>query len=94
MVRESNESVKPSAWRARIWQSGWLDQTPQQIEWLSDNGSGYIAAKTREFARRIGLKPLTTPVRSPQSNGMAESFVKTIKRDYILCDCFNHVNIT
>jgi hypothetical protein len=31
----------------------------------------------------LGLEPLTTPVRSPQSNGMAESFVKTIKHDYI-----------
>ncbi|VWC52525.1 transposase [Burkholderia lata] len=31
----------------------------------------------------IGLKPLTTPVCSPQSNGMAESFVKTMKRDYV-----------
>ncbi|GAB7535784.1 hypothetical protein BGC_20000 [Burkholderia sp. 3C] len=31
----------------------------------------------------LGLKPLTTRVRSPQSNGMAESFVKTMKRDYI-----------
>ncbi|WP_184598984.1 integrase core domain-containing protein, partial [Pseudomonas nitroreducens] len=31
----------------------------------------------------IGLIPLTTPVCSPQSNGMAESLVKTIKRDYI-----------
>jgi len=26
---------------------------------------------------------LTTPVCSPQSNGMAESFVKTMKRDYV-----------
>ena len=26
---------------------------------------------------------MTTPVRSAQSNGMAESFVKTIKRDYV-----------
>ena len=25
---------------------------------------------------------MTTPVTSPQSNGMAESFVKTLKRDY------------
>ncbi|WP_256579412.1 integrase core domain-containing protein, partial [Pseudomonas sp. QS1027] len=25
----------------------------------------------------------TTPVHSPQSNGMAKSFVKTIKRDYV-----------
>ncbi len=29
-----------------------------------------------------GLKPVTTPVTSPQSNGMAESFEKTLKRDY------------
>ena len=31
----------------------------------------------------IGLKPLTTAICSPQSNGMAESFVKTFKRDYV-----------
>jgi len=58
-------------------------KTPTEIEWLSDNGSGYIAGKTRSFAADIGLKPLTTPVCSPQSNGMAESFVKTMKRDYV-----------
>jgi transposase InsO family protein len=27
-------------------------------------------------------KPMTTPVTSPQSNGMAESFVQKLKRDY------------
>ena len=43
----------------------------------------YTAEQTRLFARQIGLQPVTTPVRSPQSNGMAESFVKTIKRDYV-----------
>ncbi|AJK45882.1 transposase [Burkholderia plantarii] len=57
--------------------------TESEIEWLSDNGSGYTADKTRQFAVLLGLKPLTTPVRSPQSNGMAESFVKTMKRDYV-----------
>ena len=55
----------------------------QRIQWLSDNGSAYTAEQTRGFAREIGLLPLTTPVCSPQSNGMAESFVKTMKRDYI-----------
>lgn len=55
---------------------------PHTIEWLSDNGSGYIARKTRALAREIGLEPRTTPVRSPQSNGMAEAFVRTMKRDY------------
>ncbi len=58
-------------------------QAGAPIEWLSDNGSAYIDHRTRSFARELGLEPLTTPVRSPQSNGMAESFVKTIKHDYI-----------
>ncbi|HIH8983123.1 TPA: integrase core domain-containing protein, partial [Serratia marcescens] len=35
------------------------------------------------FARLLGLEPKRTAVRSPESNGMAESFVKTMKRDYI-----------
>ena len=54
----------------------------QPIEWLTDNGSPYIARDTRSFAREIGLEPLTTAIASPQSNGMAEAFVKTFKRDY------------
>ena len=53
------------------------------VEWLTDNGSVYRAHETRAFAREIGLEPRTTAVRSPQSNGIAESFVKTMKRDYI-----------
>lgn len=53
------------------------------IQWLSDNGSVYTASDTRKFAALIGLNPRRTPVRSPQSNGMAESFVKTLKRDYV-----------
>ena len=42
----------------------------------------YIARETRRFARDIGLVPCTTPMESPQSNGMAEAFVRTLKRDY------------
>lgn len=60
-----------------------LDPPAYDIEWLSDNGSAYTAQATRAFARRLGLKPLTTPVCSPQSNGMAESLVATVKRDYV-----------
>jgi putative transposase len=40
---------------------------PAEIEWLTDNGSAYTADKARSFATSIGLKPLTTPVCSPQS---------------------------
>ena len=33
---------------------------PVTIEWLSDNGSCYLAGETRSFARDIGLEPRTT----------------------------------
>lgn len=58
-------------------------RAPQAIEHLSDNGSAYTAKDTRLFAQAINLTPCFTPVASPQSNGMSEAFVKTLKRDYI-----------
>jgi putative transposase len=35
------------------------------------------------YAHELGFVPITTPAYSPQSNGLAEAFVKTVKRDYI-----------
>ncbi|EFE9864591.1 TPA: IS3-like element IS2 family transposase [Escherichia coli] len=59
------------------------DLPSSPVEWLTDNGPCYRANETRQFARMLGLEPKNTAVRSPESNGIAESFVKTIKRDYI-----------
>jgi len=42
----------------------------------------YTALETVIGAERRGLAPITTPAYSPQSNGMAEAFVRTLKRDY------------
>ena len=53
------------------------------LEFLTDNGGAYIAHETRRIARSLGLTPVNTPVCSPQSNGMAESFVNTFRRDYL-----------
>ena len=58
-------------------------RTPHAIEHLSDNGSAYTARDTRLFAQALNLTPCFTPVASPQSNGMSEAFVKTLKRDYV-----------
>ncbi len=58
-------------------------RAPHAIEHLSDNGSAYTARETRLFAQALNLIPCFTPVASPQSNGMSEAFVKTLKRDYI-----------
>ena len=63
---------------------GFVDELPHHIEWLSDNGSAYTAHETRAFATMMmGLEVRTTPVQSPKSNEMAESFIKTFKRDYV-----------
>ncbi len=59
------------------------EKMPHVIQWLSDNGPSYTAYETQSFARLMGLEPRTTPYYSPESNGMAESFVKTFKRDYV-----------
>jgi len=60
------------------------DQKPEPgIEWLTDNESIYTALETVIEAERHHLVPITTPVASPESNGMAEAFVNTFKRDYV-----------
>ncbi len=56
---------------------------PHAVEWLTDNGSCYIADSTRTFAASLGFIVCTTPVRSPESNGMAESFFSSLKKERI-----------
>jgi putative transposase len=58
-------------------------QALHPVEWLSDNGSYYRAHDTVYFAQSIDLVACFTSVRSPQSNGMADSFVKSFKPDYV-----------
>lgn len=53
------------------------------IQWLTDNEGIYTALETVIQAERLGLTPITTPVASPESNGMAEAFVHTLRRDYM-----------
>jgi putative transposase len=57
--------------------------TPHPVEWLSDNGPPYTAHQTRAFGAACGLLVCNTPAYCPESNGMAEAFVKTFKRDYV-----------
>jgi putative transposase len=54
----------------------------QGIEFLSDNGPEYTSHRFRPFVRARGLIPCHTPRRSPESNGLAERFFGSLKRDY------------
>ena len=58
-------------------------KAPHAIQWLSDNGPQYAATATVLYAHELGLVPITTPAYSPESNGLAEAFVGTFKRDYL-----------
>jgi transposase InsO family protein len=62
---------------------GYVPKLPYKIQWLSDNGPGYTAHETVNYGRRLGFEICTTAPYSPESNGMAEAFVKTFKRDYV-----------
>jgi transposase InsO family protein len=56
---------------------------PYRVQWLSDNGSIFAAYKTIDITVALNLEPYFTAVESPESDGMADSFVKTFKRDYV-----------
>lgn len=58
-------------------------KAPAPLQWLSDNGPQYTATATVLYAYELGLTPITTPAYSPESNGLAEAFVNTFKRDYV-----------
>lgn len=58
-------------------------QAAGPVEWLADNGSAYTAKTSLDTATALGLRLAFTPPRSPESNGIAEAFVKTLKRDYV-----------
>jgi putative transposase len=58
-------------------------KAPITIQLLNDNAGIYTSLETTTYAEELGFKPITTPAYSPESNGMAEAFVNTIKRDYV-----------
>jgi putative transposase len=47
-----------------------ISKAAHPVEWLSDNGSAYIAKDTLDTATALGLKLCFTPVRSPESKAL------------------------
>ena len=58
-------------------------RAPHPVRWLADNGSVHVAANALDIVIALYLEPCFTPVESPESNDVAETFVKTFKRDYV-----------
>jgi putative transposase len=55
----------------------------QNLEFLSDNGPEYACQKLRAVLQGYGMAVCRTPRRSPESNGLAEAFFGSFKRDYV-----------
>ena len=65
-------------------------RAPREIQWLTDRGAIYRARSVQALSKHLNLLCCYTRAYSPESNGMAEAFVKTIKRDYVYqADCFD-----
>lgn len=89
-VGMDGESIRDLIMESVEHRFGKVSKLPHTIQWLTDNGPCYTAKDTVQFARGLGFEVCTTPSYSPQSNGMAEAFVKTFKRDYVwLADLSN-----
>lgn len=76
-------AIRDMMFESMEYRFGKIEALPHTIQWLSDNGPCYVARETVAFARQLGFDVRTTPAYSPESNGMAEAFVKTFKRDYV-----------
>ena len=58
-------------------------EVPHATEWLTDNEAPHTAHETRTFAASLAARADGRQAYSPESNGMAESLVKTPRRDYV-----------
>lgn len=69
-------------------------RTDREIEFLSDRGAIYRSYNVQALGKTLGLKSCYTAPYSPESNGMSEALVKTIKRDYVyMNDCDTGDNV-
>jgi transposase InsO family protein len=76
---ELQEMVREAVFR----RFGAEKEKAQAIEFLSDNGPEYACRKLRIVLQDFGMVICRTPRRSPESNGLAEAFFGSFKRDYV-----------
>jgi transposase InsO family protein len=66
-------------WRARAW---FRRHGIRVRRILTDNGSGYVAARFGRLCRSAGLRHLRTRPYTPRTNGKAERFIQTLVREW------------
>ncbi|MDW7692030.1 IS3 family transposase [Flammeovirgaceae bacterium SG7u.111] len=61
-----------------------------KLQFLHDNGPEYIENNLRKQIALWHIADCSTPLYSPQSNGMCEAFNGTFKRDYVYESCLDN----
>lgn len=79
----------PQQWRMRYCKPS-REDSGRNVHLIGWNGLQRMALALQQkilwhFREKLVSSNCFTPVRSPESNGMAEAFVKPLKRDYAVC---------
>jgi transposase InsO family protein len=63
--------------------AAWFGQRGVVIERvMTDNGPGYLSKAFRRLLRRLGARHIRTRPYTPRTNGKAERFIQTCKREW------------
>jgi len=76
---ESGSTTTQFLWRARAW---FRRHGVRVRRVLTDNGSGYVAARFAQLCRSAGIRHLRTRPYTPRTNGKAERFIQTLLREW------------
>lgn len=81
--RMPSEELQEMVREAVFGRFGAEKEKAKNIEFLSDNGPEYACRKLRGLLQDFGMVVCRTPRCSPESNGLAEAFFGSFKRDYV-----------
>jgi putative transposase len=82
-ARLTTEDVSELLREAVFHRFGRQRQHAKGLEFLTDNGPEFVAEPLQALLNQLGIVACRTPCRSPQSNGLVESFFGSLKRDYL-----------
>lgn len=69
----------------------WFEARGVRIERvMTDNGSGYVSKVFRRLIRRLGARHIRTRPYTPRTNGKAERFIQTCKREWAYVRPYRH----
>ena len=71
--------------------ASWFASHGVQIERvMTDNGCGYVAKVFRRAVAELGARHVLTKPYTPKTNGKAERFIQTCKRDWAYAQPYSH----